>query len=165
MCRRRSSWWRLGRVPVNLDVVVVQHRLAVVRSIRFEFWQVRWSVHKLAWQVPLAARRPKSVFRLFPTTTTSKRLDFTPPSWYACYSTYPLLFWAQHTNRFFLHRTGKIDKMGDADITASNWRQVEVGRVALFAQGQYEGKLVAIVQIIDHKRVRLAFQPPLHPEN
>lgn len=44
--------------------------------------------------------------------------------------------------------------MGDAEVTASNWRLVEVGRVAIFAKGPNFGKLVAIVQIIDHKRVR-----------
>ena len=44
--------------------------------------------------------------------------------------------------------------MGDADVTASSWRMVEVGRVAIFAKGPNEGKLAAIVQIIDHKRVR-----------
>nr|POE59147.1 60s ribosomal protein l14-a [Quercus suber] len=43
--------------------------------------------------------------------------------------------------------------MGDAEVTASNWRLVEVGRVGIFAKGQFEGKIVAIVQIIDHKRV------------
>jgi len=43
--------------------------------------------------------------------------------------------------------------MGDAQVTASNWRLVEVGRVAEFAKGPYTGRLVAIVQIIDHKRV------------
>ena len=43
--------------------------------------------------------------------------------------------------------------MGDAQVTASNWRLVEVGRVALFAKGPYTGRLAAIVQIIDHKRV------------
>ncbi|KAK3690600.1 hypothetical protein LTR37_019096 [Vermiconidia calcicola] len=43
--------------------------------------------------------------------------------------------------------------MGDADVTASSWRLVEVGRVALFSAGPYAGKLAAIVQIIDHKRV------------
>lgn len=51
--------------------------------------------------------------------------------------------------------------MGDAEVTASNWRLVEVGRVGIFAKGLYEGKLVAIVQIIDHKRVGSA-PKPLH---
>lgn len=45
--------------------------------------------------------------------------------------------------------------MGDADITTSNWRLVEVGRVVLFNEGQYEGRLATIVEIIDHKRVRI----------
>ncbi|WPG97710.1 Hypothetical protein R9X50_00049100 [Acrodontium crateriforme] len=43
--------------------------------------------------------------------------------------------------------------MGDADVTASNWRNVEVGRIAYFAKGEFAGRLAAIVQIIDHKRV------------
>ncbi|KAK5133132.1 hypothetical protein LTR08_008156 [Meristemomyces frigidus] len=43
--------------------------------------------------------------------------------------------------------------MGDAEVTASNWRLVETGRIAIFAKGPLTGKLVAIVQIIDHKRV------------
>ena len=44
--------------------------------------------------------------------------------------------------------------MGDAEITTSAWRLVEVGRVVLFNDGVYEGRLAAIVEIIDHKRVR-----------
>ncbi|PVH89017.1 hypothetical protein DL98DRAFT_402731 [Cadophora sp. DSE1049] len=42
--------------------------------------------------------------------------------------------------------------MGDAEIKASSWRLVEVGRVVLVAEGPAEGKLAAIVEIIDHKR-------------
>lgn len=44
--------------------------------------------------------------------------------------------------------------MGDAEIKASSWRLVEVGRVVLIAEGPAEGKLATIVEIIDHKRVR-----------
>ncbi|KAF2135680.1 uncharacterized protein K452DRAFT_293031 [Aplosporella prunicola CBS 121167] len=43
--------------------------------------------------------------------------------------------------------------MGDAEVKTSAWRLVEVGRVVLFATGEYEGRLAAIVEIIDHKRV------------
>ncbi|KAH0538205.1 hypothetical protein FGG08_005174 [Glutinoglossum americanum] len=43
--------------------------------------------------------------------------------------------------------------MGDADIKASEWRLVELGRIVLFSSGPYSGKLAAIVEIIDHKRV------------
>ncbi|KAL6705508.1 hypothetical protein ACN47E_006624 [Coniothyrium glycines] len=43
--------------------------------------------------------------------------------------------------------------MGDANITTSAWRLVEVGRVVLFNEGQYEGRLATIIEIIDHKRV------------
>ena len=45
--------------------------------------------------------------------------------------------------------------MGDVDITTSAWRYVEVGRVVIFGNGPYEGRLATIVEIIDHKRVRL----------
>ncbi|KAF1997675.1 hypothetical protein P154DRAFT_440526 [Amniculicola lignicola CBS 123094] len=72
-----------------------------------------------------------------------------------------------HINRGFLRRlyknygrkiTGARGRpqsveMGDADITTSQWRLVEVGRVVLFASGPYSGKLATIVEIIDHKRV------------
>ena len=44
-------------------------------------------------------------------------------------------------------------KMGDADVTASSWKHVEVGRVVLFSTGLYAGRIAAIVEIIDHKRV------------
>ncbi|KAF1808773.1 60S ribosomal protein L14 [Eremomyces bilateralis CBS 781.70] len=43
--------------------------------------------------------------------------------------------------------------MGDATVVTSSWRLVEVGRVVLFAGGPYDGRLAAIVEIIDHKRV------------
>ena len=46
--------------------------------------------------------------------------------------------------------------MGDADIKASQWRLVEVGRVVLIQGGPSDGKLATIVEIIDHKRVRLS---------
>lgn len=43
--------------------------------------------------------------------------------------------------------------MGDAEIKASSWRLVEVGRVVLIHGGPSDGKLATIVEIIDHKRV------------
>ncbi|KAF2745894.1 60S ribosomal protein L14 [Sporormia fimetaria CBS 119925] len=43
--------------------------------------------------------------------------------------------------------------MGDADITTSQWRLVEVGRVVLFSTGPFAGRLATVVEIIDHKRV------------
>jgi large subunit ribosomal protein L14e len=43
--------------------------------------------------------------------------------------------------------------MGDAEIKASSWRLVEVGRVVLIQGGPSDGKLATIVEIIDHKRV------------
>jgi len=47
-----------------------------------------------------------------------------------------------------------INKMGDAEIKASTWRLVEVGRVVLIDGGSQDGKLATVVEIIDHKRVR-----------
>ncbi|KAK9325718.1 ribosomal protein L14-domain-containing protein [Lipomyces orientalis] len=38
-------------------------------------------------------------------------------------------------------------------VNGSAWRHVEVGRVILINKGDYAGKLAAIVEIIDHKRV------------
>jgi large subunit ribosomal protein L14e len=45
--------------------------------------------------------------------------------------------------------------MGEASIQVSKWRMVEVGRVVLIHGGPSDGKLATIVEIIDHKRVRL----------
>ena len=45
--------------------------------------------------------------------------------------------------------------MGDADVKASEWRLVQVGRIVLFSYGPYDGRLATIVEIIDHKRVCL----------
>lgn len=47
----------------------------------------------------------------------------------------------------------------DIEVKASQWRQVEVGRVVLFTHGQFTGRLAAIVEIIDHKRVCLETLP------
>jgi large subunit ribosomal protein L14e len=47
--------------------------------------------------------------------------------------------------------------MGDVEITTSAWRYVEVGRVVIFGNGPYEGRLATIVEIIDHKRVCLCW--------
>lgn len=57
--------------------------------------------------------------------------------------------------RVHLANPGLTDvRMGDAEITASQWRLVEVGRVVLFSSGEFKGRLAAIVEIVDHKRVR-----------
>ncbi|MCJ1401640.1 GAL4 enhancer protein [Xylographa trunciseda] len=42
--------------------------------------------------------------------------------------------------------------MADIEVKASQWRLVEVGRVVLFNNGPYTGRLATIVEIIDHKR-------------
>ena len=39
-------------------------------------------------------------------------------------------------------------------MKSSKWKLVEVGRIVLFNDGPYKGRLAAIVEIIDHKRVR-----------
>lgn len=46
-------------------------------------------------------------------------------------------------------------KMGEALIEGSNWRLVEVGRIVVI-KGDHpaDGRIAAIVEIIDHKRVR-----------
>ncbi|KAK5175254.1 uncharacterized protein LTR77_000391 [Saxophila tyrrhenica] len=43
--------------------------------------------------------------------------------------------------------------MGDAEVVTSSWKLVEVGRVVLLSAGPYVGRVAAIVEIIDHKRV------------
>lgn len=43
--------------------------------------------------------------------------------------------------------------MAEIDVKASSWKSVEVGRVVLFLRGTYAGRLAAIVEIVDHKRV------------
>lgn len=47
--------------------------------------------------------------------------------------------------------------MSQIDIKPAGWKLVEVGRVVLLRSGPYAGKLAAIVEIIDHKRVCMAF--------
>ena len=54
--------------------------------------------------------------------------------------------------------------MGEALIEGSNWRLVEVGRVVVInGDHPYDGRLAAIVEIIDHKRV-LVEGPSSDPE-
>lgn len=49
--------------------------------------------------------------------------------------------------------------MGEASVTGSKWKLVEVGRIVLIqGDGPYAGRLAAIVEIIDHKRV--SYSPP-----
>jgi len=43
--------------------------------------------------------------------------------------------------------------MGDAKVSTTKWRFVERGRVVSFSTGPFKGRLAAIVDIIDHKRV------------
>lgn len=44
--------------------------------------------------------------------------------------------------------------MADIELKLASWKLVEVGRVVLIRRGPYTGKLAAIVQIVDHRRVR-----------
>jgi large subunit ribosomal protein L14e len=44
--------------------------------------------------------------------------------------------------------------MGETTVTAPSWRHVEVGRVVFFDSGSFQGRIAAIAEIIDHKRVR-----------
>lgn len=53
--------------------------------------------------------------------------------------------------------------MAEIDVKASTWKLVEVGRVVLIRQGPYAGKLAVIVEIIDHKRVRILQDEELMP--
>lgn len=48
--------------------------------------------------------------------------------------------------------------MGDISIVATNWRLVQVGRVVLIQEGPDAGRLAAIVEVIDHKRVRTRYR-------
>jgi large subunit ribosomal protein L14e len=43
--------------------------------------------------------------------------------------------------------------MADIDVKVASWKLVEVGRVVLIRSGPFEGKLAAIVEIVDHRRV------------
>merc|ERR1712054_643618 len=61
-------------------------------------------------------------------------------------------------------RQQKTVKMGDATIEGSAWRLVEVGRVVVINGDHPDaGRLAAIVEIIDHKRV-LVEGPSSNPE-
>lgn len=44
--------------------------------------------------------------------------------------------------------------MADIDLKIAEWKLVEVGRVVLIRRGPFTGKLAAIVEIVDHRRVR-----------
>jgi hypothetical protein len=44
--------------------------------------------------------------------------------------------------------------MAGIDIKPAAWKLVEVGRIVVVQGGEYNGKLAAIVEIIDNKRVR-----------
>jgi hypothetical protein len=45
--------------------------------------------------------------------------------------------------------------MGSVNVEASQWRLVEVGRVVTHVGGKFDKRNSVIVEIIDHKRVRL----------
>ncbi|KAJ5946194.1 hypothetical protein N7454_003033 [Penicillium verhagenii] len=43
--------------------------------------------------------------------------------------------------------------MADIDVKLASWKLVEVGRLVLIRSGPFAGKLAAIVEIVDHRRV------------
>ncbi|KAJ5438978.1 Protein transport protein yif1 [Penicillium daleae] len=43
--------------------------------------------------------------------------------------------------------------MADIDVKLASWKLVEVGRLVLIRRGPFAGKLAAIVEIVDHRRV------------
>ena len=43
--------------------------------------------------------------------------------------------------------------MADIDVKLASWKLVEVGRLVLIRRGPFSGKLAAIVEIVDHRRV------------
>merc|ERR1712000_334671 len=62
--------------------------------------------------------------------------------------------WGPTTDGNDTSRQQKTVKMGDATIEGSAWRLVEVGRVVVINGDPPDaGRLAAIVEIIDHKRV------------
>ena len=48
---------------------------------------------------------------------------------------------------------GRFVDMSGIDIKPAGWKLVEVGRVVVLQTGPHAGKLAAIVEIIDNKRV------------
>lgn len=50
--------------------------------------------------------------------------------------------------------------MGDISISAPEWRLIQVGRVVILQSGPETGRLAAIVEVIDHKRVRFRSPNP-----
>merc|ERR1712000_35017 len=72
--------------------------------------------------------------------------------------------WGPTTDGNDTSRQQKTVKMGDATIEGSAWRLVEVGRVVVINGDHPDaGRLAAIVEIIDHKRV-LVEGPSSNPE-
>lgn len=53
------------------------------------------------------------------------------------------------------YHLGHCADLSPKKVEASQWRLVETGRVVLFTAGEHATKLAVIVEIIDHKRVRL----------
>ncbi|PYH82243.1 hypothetical protein BO82DRAFT_383034 [Aspergillus uvarum CBS 121591] len=51
------------------------------------------------------------------------------------------------------HPESEAFAMADIDVKIAQWKLVEVGRVVLIRSGPFTGKLAAIVEIVDHRRV------------
>ena len=52
-----------------------------------------------------------------------------------------------------LNFSSQKSAMAEIDVKVSSWKLVEVGRLVLIRSGPFEGKLAAIVEIVDHRRV------------
>ncbi|KAJ5242170.1 uncharacterized protein N7469_000497 [Penicillium citrinum] len=57
------------------------------------------------------------------------------------------------TLRLFTNPVVANFAMADIDVTLASWKLVEVGRLVLIRRGPFAGKLAAIVEIVDHRRV------------
>ena len=55
--------------------------------------------------------------------------------------------------------------MADIDVKLASWKLVEVGRLVLIRSGPFAGKLAAIVEIVDHRRVCEKFRNPQIPKS
>lgn len=62
---------------------------------------------------------------------------------------------SEHPLRLCVVRYRKPFAMADIDVKIAQWKLVEVGRVVLIRRGPFTGKLAVIVEIVDHRRVRL----------
>lgn len=74
---------------------------------------------------------------------------------FRCYDRYAVFVVKFAETRFLCDFYRKPFAMADIDVKIAQWKLVEVGRVVLIRRGPYTGKLAVIVEIVDHRRVRL----------